>query len=137
MFIFKIVPMINPDGVLHGNSRCSLPGRDLNRSWENPDPYLFPEVYYIKKMILDVHKHSPIEMVCDLHGHSIKKDAFIYGCHKKNHPFATREFPWVLSRLCKNFNYNQSAFANSSGSKFGTARVSLFRALKIPNVFTL
>jgi murein tripeptide amidase MpaA len=25
-FIFKIVPMINPDGVINGNYRCSLSG---------------------------------------------------------------------------------------------------------------
>ena len=32
-FIFKIIPMVNPDGVLNGNNRCSLIGRDLNRCW--------------------------------------------------------------------------------------------------------
>jgi len=35
-FVFKIFPMINPDGVIHGNYRCSLIGRDLNRRWKNP-----------------------------------------------------------------------------------------------------
>lgn len=35
-FIFKIVPMLNPDGVIHGNYRCSLSGVDLNRQWSNP-----------------------------------------------------------------------------------------------------
>jgi cytosolic carboxypeptidase protein 2/3 len=27
IFIFKIVPMLNPDGVIHGNYRCSLVGK--------------------------------------------------------------------------------------------------------------
>jgi hypothetical protein len=27
LFIFKIVPMLNPDGVIHGNYRCSLAGK--------------------------------------------------------------------------------------------------------------
>jgi len=31
LFIFKIVPMLNPDGVIYGNNRCSLSGVDLNR----------------------------------------------------------------------------------------------------------
>jgi murein tripeptide amidase MpaA len=30
-FIFKIVPMLNPDGVILGNTRCTLLGHDLNR----------------------------------------------------------------------------------------------------------
>ena len=35
-FIFKIIPMLNPDGVVNGNYRCSLAGCDLNRRWKNP-----------------------------------------------------------------------------------------------------
>lgn len=30
-FVFKIVPILNPDGVIVGNYRCSLAGGDLNR----------------------------------------------------------------------------------------------------------
>ena len=29
--IFKIIPMMNPDGVIIGNYRTSLSGNDLNR----------------------------------------------------------------------------------------------------------
>lgn len=35
-FIFKLVPMLNPDGVIQGNYRCSLAGSDLNRKYISP-----------------------------------------------------------------------------------------------------
>jgi murein tripeptide amidase MpaA len=36
-FVFKVIPMLNPDGVIVGNYRCSLSGLDLNRQWMTPD----------------------------------------------------------------------------------------------------
>jgi len=71
-FVFKIVPIINPDGVINGNYRCSLSGQDLNRRWKNPSRVLHPVVFSIKKMMRIFAKERPIELYCDLHGHSRK-----------------------------------------------------------------
>lgn len=35
-FNIMILPMVNPDGVIYGNSRSNLTGLDLNRYW-GPD----------------------------------------------------------------------------------------------------
>lgn len=35
-FIFKIVPMLNADGVINGNQRSCLNGLDFNRQWQTP-----------------------------------------------------------------------------------------------------
>jgi len=51
MFVFKIVPMLNPDGVVIGNYRCSLAGRDLNRNYKNTLKDAYPTVWYCKDMI--------------------------------------------------------------------------------------
>jgi len=44
--------MLNPDGVINGNYRCSLSGYDLNRVWDNNDKDKFPEIYYTKRALI-------------------------------------------------------------------------------------
>lgn len=50
-FVFKIVPMLNPDGVINGNYRTSLAGCDLNRRWKTPSNLLHPIVYSVKELV--------------------------------------------------------------------------------------
>jgi len=50
-FVFKIIPMLNPDGVLIGNYRTSLSGLDLNRQWIAPSMKICPENYSTKMMM--------------------------------------------------------------------------------------
>lgn len=82
--------MVNPDGVVHGHSRTNLSGRDLNRIWNDPDKKLHSEIYYLKKSIIEFSKKYPIEMYCDFHGHSKKKNAFLYGCSDSEVPYKSR-----------------------------------------------
>jgi murein tripeptide amidase MpaA len=109
-FIFKIIPMINPDGVIHGNYRCSLSGRDLNRRWKKPDRNLYPEVYFAKKLICDIGNRRCVDLVMDLHGHSRRKKMFMYGCNDWMNPMKCREFPYLLSKLNPNFEYRYCNF---------------------------
>jgi murein tripeptide amidase MpaA len=62
--------MINVDGVVFGNYRCSLSGKDLNRQWQDPDPKVFPEVFHLKRKIKEFHERRQVVSYCDLHGHS-------------------------------------------------------------------
>ena len=50
-FVFKIIPMLNPDGVVNGNYRCSLAGCDLNRRWKYPSRTLHPTIFNTKKLV--------------------------------------------------------------------------------------
>ncbi|EAS03740.2 zinc carboxypeptidase family protein (macronuclear) [Tetrahymena thermophila SB210] len=135
-FVFKIIPMLNPDGVVHGNYRCSLSGCDLNRRWKTPLKTLHPEIYHFKQMIYNFSNHIKLALFCDLHGHSMKKNIFIYGCHDKQQPLACRELPFLMSKLYEPFSFSDCNFMVQK-SKEGTARVALWEGLRIPNIFTL
>ena len=49
-FVFKVVPMINPDGVYHGHYRMDIFNQNLNRYYKNPDPNKQPSCYSVKKL---------------------------------------------------------------------------------------
>ncbi|CAN0564964.1 unnamed protein product, partial [Ectocarpus sp. 12 AP-2014] len=69
LFVFKIVPMLNPDGVAFGNNRCSLAGVDLNRQWKRPSRALHPTVFWLKQYIRQEQAKKGVGMYIDLHGH--------------------------------------------------------------------
>ena len=43
--------MLNPDGVVVGNHRCSLAARDLNRQYKMAAKEMFPPVWHVKAMV--------------------------------------------------------------------------------------
>jgi murein tripeptide amidase MpaA len=73
--------MINPDGVIFGNYRTSLSGKDLNRQFRTKKEELIPEVAELKKYIkkLKYECKYKIHYFLDFHGHSLKKNVFFYG----------------------------------------------------------
>jgi hypothetical protein len=60
----------------------------------------------------------------------------MYGCNNNQSPEETRIFPYLLSKLCPFFAFNHCRFGVQK-SKEATARVALFKELKISNVFTM
>jgi cytosolic carboxypeptidase protein 2/3 len=71
--------MQNPDGVIVGNYRCSLAAVDLNRQWAAASQRLYPINYNVKHMIKKTLESREIYMYCDLHGHSVGKNCFMFG----------------------------------------------------------
>ena len=48
-FVFKLIPCLNPDGVVKGNYRSSFAGVDLNRQWILPIEGIHPTIFHAKK----------------------------------------------------------------------------------------
>uniref|UniRef100_A0A8C0GLC3 Cytosolic carboxypeptidase 1 n=1 Tax=Chelonoidis abingdonii TaxID=106734 RepID=A0A8C0GLC3_CHEAB len=151
-YIFKIVPMLNPDGVINGNHRCSLSGEDLNRQWQNPNPDLHPTIYHSKGLLqyLAAIKRLPL-VYCDYHGHSRKKNVFMYGCSIKETVWHTnvsaascdliedlgyRTLPKILSQIAPTFSMSSCSFVVEK-SKESTARVVVWREIGVQRSYTM
>ena len=141
-FVFKIVPMLNPDGVIVGNYRCSLSSHDLNRQYPNPSSKLFPECFAVKQMIRKTLECRKIELYCDFHGHSRQKDIFMYGCSQvipgqlqSDKQLRERVFPMMYDQVCSNASYAGSAFSVTK-SKESTGRVVMWREFSLNNSYT-
>ena len=84
LYIFKIIPMLNPDGVIRGNFRMNLEGKDLNRMWTEENIENSPSVFFCHQMIKKTLNSRDIYFFCDFHGHSNKHNFFLYSCKHKN-----------------------------------------------------
>ena len=111
LFVFKLVPMLNPDGVARGHYRADQLGVNLNRCYISPDPAREPTVFAAKvqtrthtavrrgvvltstpypppphigpaqSVVVSYHEQGLLHMYLDLHAHATKRGCFLYGNH--------------------------------------------------------
>ncbi|XP_045681114.1 cytosolic carboxypeptidase 2 [Phyllostomus hastatus] len=138
IFVFKVVPMLNPDGVIVGNYRCSLAGRDLNRHYKTILKESFPCIWYTKNMIKRLLEEREVLLYCDFHGHSRKNNIFLYGCNNSDRKYWLHErvFPLMLSKNApEKFSFHSCNFKVQK-SKEGTGRVVMWR-MGVLNSYTM
>ncbi|XP_034487906.1 cytosolic carboxypeptidase Nna1 isoform X3 [Drosophila innubila] len=138
-FIFKLVPMLNPDGVIVGNTRNSLTGKDLNRQYRTVIRETYPSIWYTKAMIRRLIEECGVAMYCDMHAHSRKHNIFIYGCENKRNPekrLTEQVFPLMLHKnSADRFSFESCKF-KIQRSKEGTGRIVVWM-LGITNSYTI
>ncbi|XP_057551140.1 cytosolic carboxypeptidase 2 isoform X3 [Hippopotamus amphibius kiboko] len=138
IFIFKVVPMLNPDGVIVGNYRCSLAGRDMNRHYKTILKESFPCIWHTRNMIKRLLEEREVLLYCDFHGHSRKNNIFLYGCNNSDRKFWLHErvFPLMLSKNAPDkFSFHSCNFKVQK-CKEGTGRVVMWR-MGILNSYTV
>ncbi|XP_064169364.1 cytosolic carboxypeptidase 4-like isoform X2 [Anguilla rostrata] len=151
-YVFKIIPMLNPDGVINGTLRCSLNGEDLNRQWIRPDPALSPTIFHCKGLLYYLQSLGRTPLVfCDYHGHSRKKNVFLYGCSVKETLWQAgstvntsalkedpghRTIPKTLDRIAPAFSFNSCSYLVEK-SRASTARVVVWREMGVMRSYTM
>ncbi|KHN80416.1 Cytosolic carboxypeptidase 1 [Toxocara canis] len=147
-FVFKLIPMLNPDGVINGSHRCSLAGVDLNRVWDRPSPLLHPSVFHAKGVIqyvVDVLKKKPFVFV-DFHGHSRRCNVFVFGNNPEEswrisdrsleHDSQFMLLPELLDQSSRLFSLGECRFSITK-AKEPSARVVIWRQFDIRRVYTM
>nr|XP_050851356.1 cytosolic carboxypeptidase 6 [Vespula vulgaris] len=131
--IFKIVPMINPDGVFFGNYRSTLMGMDLNRNWNRISEWIHPTLSATKSMLesLDKNTHTPLDCVLDLHAHTNATGVFVYGNTYEDVYRYERHIvlPKLLAQHTEDYDLGNTMY-NQDPHKGGTARRYLCSILK-------
>ena len=134
--------MLNPDGVIYGNYRCSLLGVDLNRRWINPSKILHPTIFYTKQLVKMMDIDRSVELFTDIHGHSRKFNVFTYACCFNENTVDAKlntnikVFPAILSDWLQAFQFKDCRFGNEK-EKEATARMVMFKEFSILNSYTL
>ena len=125
-------------GVARGHQRTDTWGQNLNRCYMTPAPTREPTVYAIREVLLDWHRTGRLAMYFDLHAHTSRENAFLFG---NFYPDLSDQVDNVLLAKLASLNSQHVDFSNcnfsASGmsmtmhdgtSKSGSGRVALFNA---------
>lgn len=62
--VFYVVPNLNPDGSIRGNTRSNAAGINLNRVWSDPSTETSPEIHLVRAAMHD----TGVDWSLDIHG---------------------------------------------------------------------
>lgn len=114
-FVFKIVPIINVDGVYRGYYRYDTNSFNMNRHYISPNPKIISEIYAIKKIFLFYNQEKKIKYYFDLHGHVSSRGLFLYANSLDFLPHCENYLlPKIYEINCKYFSLENCIFSEKS-----------------------
>ncbi|EGD80021.1 hypothetical protein PTSG_13020 [Salpingoeca rosetta] len=138
MFVFKIIPMLNPDGVARGHYRGDSHGLNLNRFYNNPCPTTHPSIFASKVLTsFYSQQQAGLAFYIDTHGHATKRGCFLYGnCLESARHIDNVTYAKLAELNSPHFDFGCCNFSEKNMfskdkrdglSKEGSGRVSEFR----------
>ncbi|TPP42966.1 Amastin surface glycofamily protein [Leishmania donovani] len=143
-FVFCVVPMLNPDGVVRGHSRVDSNGVDLNRMYRDPSRKRHPAPYAVLALLRSLG--SRVALFIDMHAHANKRGTFFYGNSMdwanqiENLLYAklvSLNTPYLDFRSCNFSEANMFAVSKSGKRKDSSSRVVAFTEAGIVHGYTI
>mmetsp|Transcript_27325 Transcript_27325/g.24207 ORF Transcript_27325/g.24207 Transcript_27325/m.24207 type:complete len:306 (+) Transcript_27325:485-1402(+) len=147
-FVFKIIPLLNPDGVYRGYFRLDTKGRNLNRFYKDAKRSEQPTIYASKCILKQQKEISKLALYIDIHAHASRRGCFMFGNALPilNQQIENMSLPKMISLNSIDFDFNQCSFAESNMNvkdkttgmtRDGCGRVAIWKETGIINSYTL
>lgn len=146
-FVFKIIPIINVDGVSRGFYRYDTNSLNMNRHYVTPSMKIQPEIYAIKKIFLSYASQGGIRYYFDLHAHASSRGLFLFG-NSLDYFYQIENL--ILPRFIElnsedlifsNCNFSEKSMKSKERgdkySKEGTGRVHFHKCCEITHCYTV
>ena len=148
-FVFKLVPMINPDGVFRGRYRADTRGVNLNRCYLANRPETHPSVHAIAAVVRQLHSSGQLMFYVDTHAHATKRGCFLYGNalgkESEERMVDNVLYAKLVAANCRWFDFGGCVFTERNmygkdkrdGLSKGSGRVAVYKMTDLTFVYTL
>lgn len=147
-FVFKIIPILNPDGVYRGYYRHDTKNQNLNRYYSHPTPEAQPTIWATKQAIILAHNTPEgLFTYVDIHAHANKMGCFMFGnALDGEQQLKNMLLPRLIAFNCLNFDFVECSFSEkmmnvkdkADGlSREGSGRVAIYKTTNNPLCYTL
>jgi hypothetical protein len=150
-YVFKLIPMLNPDGVYRGHFRMDQLGNNLNRYYMENDSLLQPSIFAAKSLIDFYAEEGKLAVYLDFHAHASKRGCFIYGnvLNNLDDQIQNQLYCKLISLNSAHFDYEACLFSKDHMSRIdmcdqakglsaeGSGRVATYLKHKLIHSYTI